>query len=84
MNVAVVDSGGNLVASRRETRQFEDGIQLMHLNYLLTQRLVNTRLPPGLKLGAGWDACIASLGRPAAQDRIEALMTHGFNKLGDV
>jgi glc operon protein GlcG len=59
MNIAVVDSGGNLVAFqrmdgamlasiqiaehkaraaatfRRETKQFEDGIQLMHLNYLL-------------------------------------------------
>ena len=59
MNVAVVDSGGNLVAFqrmdgamlasiqiaehkaraaatfRRETKQFEDGVQLMHLNYLL-------------------------------------------------
>jgi glc operon protein GlcG len=40
MNAAVVDSGGNLVAFqrmdfRRETKQFEDGIQLMHLNYLL-------------------------------------------------
>jgi uncharacterized protein GlcG (DUF336 family) len=59
MNVAVVDSGGNLVAFqrmdgamlasiqiaehkaraaatfRRETKQFEDGIQLLHLNYLL-------------------------------------------------
>jgi uncharacterized protein GlcG (DUF336 family) len=59
MNVAVVDSGGNLVSFqrmdgamlasiqiaehkaraaatfRRETKQFEDGINLMHLNYLL-------------------------------------------------
>jgi glc operon protein GlcG len=59
MNVAVFDSGGNLVAFqrmdgamlasiqiaehkaraaatfRRETKQFEDGINLMHLNYLL-------------------------------------------------
>src|ERR1700685_2137483 len=59
MNVAVVDSGGNLVAFqrmdgamiasiqiaahkaraaatfRRETKQFEDGVNLMHLNYLL-------------------------------------------------
>jgi len=59
MNVAVTDSGGNLVAFqrmdgamlasikiaehkaraaatfRRETKVFEDGIQLMHLNYLL-------------------------------------------------
>jgi glc operon protein GlcG len=59
MNLAVVDSGGNLVAFqrmdgamlasiqiaehkaraaatfRRETKVFEDGINLMHLNYLL-------------------------------------------------
>ena len=59
MNVAVADSGGNLVAFQRmdgamlasiqiaehkaraavtfrcETTQFEDGIQLTHLNYLL-------------------------------------------------
>src|SRR3954467_4454404 len=59
MNVAVADSGGNLVAFqrmdgamlasiqiaihkakaaatfRRETKVFENGIQLMHLNYLL-------------------------------------------------
>jgi glc operon protein GlcG len=59
MNVAVADSGGNLVAIqrmdgamlasnkiaehkaraavtfRRPTKVFEDGVQLMHLNYLL-------------------------------------------------
>ena len=59
MNLAVVDSGGNLVAFqrmdgamlasiqiaehkaraaatfRRPTKLFEDGVQLMHLNYLL-------------------------------------------------
>ena len=59
MNVAVVDSGGNLVAFqrmdgamlasiqiaehkaraaatfRRPTKEFEDGVNLMHLNYLL-------------------------------------------------
>jgi glc operon protein GlcG len=59
MNVAVVDSGGNIVAFqrmdgamlasiqiaehkaraaatfRRETKFFEDGVQLLHLNYLL-------------------------------------------------
>jgi glc operon protein GlcG len=59
MNIAVVDSGGNLVAFqrmdgamlasiqiaehkaraaatfRRPTKVFEDGVQLMHLNYLL-------------------------------------------------
>jgi enoyl-CoA hydratase/carnithine racemase len=31
-----------------------------------TKRLVNTSLPPDVEIGAGWDACIASLGRPAA------------------
>jgi enoyl-CoA hydratase/carnithine racemase len=49
-----------------------------------TKRLVNTSLPPDVELGAGWDACIASLGRPAAQDRIKALMERGFHKPGDV
>ena len=36
------------------------------------------------ELGAGWDACIASLGRSAAQDAIKALMARGFHKPGDV
>jgi enoyl-CoA hydratase/carnithine racemase len=49
-----------------------------------TKRLVNTRLPPDVEIGAGWDACIASLGRPAAQDGIKALMARGFHKPGDV
>jgi enoyl-CoA hydratase/carnithine racemase len=49
-----------------------------------TKRLVNTSLPPDVELGAGWDACIASLGRPAAQDGIRALTTKGFQKPGDV
>jgi enoyl-CoA hydratase/carnithine racemase len=49
-----------------------------------TKRLVNTSLPPDVELGAGWDACIASLGRPAAQDGIKALMAQGFHKPGDV
>ena len=48
-----------------------------------TKRLVNTSLPPDVELGAGWDACIASLGRPAAQDAIKALMAKGFHKPGD-
>ncbi len=48
-----------------------------------TKRLVNTSLPPDVELGAGWDACIASLGRPAAQDGIKALMSRGFHKPGD-
>jgi enoyl-CoA hydratase/carnithine racemase len=49
-----------------------------------TKRLVNTSLPPDVELGAGWDACIASLGRSAAQDGIKALMALGFHKPGDV
>ena len=49
-----------------------------------TKRLVNTSLPPDVELGAGWDACIASLGRPAAQDSIKALIARGFHKPGDV
>src|ERR1700689_3602549 len=49
-----------------------------------TKRLVNTSLPPDVELGAGWDACIASLGRPAAQDGIKTLMERGFHKPGDV
>jgi enoyl-CoA hydratase/carnithine racemase len=48
-----------------------------------TKRLVNTTLPPDVELGAGWDACIASLGRPAAQDGIKFLMSRGFHKPGD-
>ena len=49
-----------------------------------TKRLVNTSLPPDVELGAGWDACIASLGRPAAQNGIKSLMARGFHKPGDV
>jgi glc operon protein GlcG len=68
MNVAVVDSGGNLVAFqrmdgamlasiqiaehkaraaatfRRQTKIFEDGVNLMHLNYLLAfDRIIASR-----------------------------------------
>jgi enoyl-CoA hydratase/carnithine racemase len=49
-----------------------------------TKRLVNASLPPDVELGAGWDACIASLGRPAAQEGIKALTAQGFQKPGDV
>ena len=49
-----------------------------------TKRLVNTNLPPDVELGAGWDVCLASLGRPASQARIKALMERGFHKPGDV
>jgi len=36
-----------------------------------------------VEFGAGWDACIASLGRPAAQEHIKALLARGFRKPGD-
>jgi len=49
-----------------------------------TKRLVNTSLPPDVELGAGWEACISSLARPAAQNGIKALMARGFHKPGDV
>ena len=48
-----------------------------------TKRLVNTTLPPDVEIAAGWDACMASVGRPAAQERIKALMTRGFHQPGD-
>jgi len=49
-----------------------------------TKRLANISLPPDVELDAGWDACIASLGRPAAQNGIKALMARGFHQPGDV
>jgi enoyl-CoA hydratase/carnithine racemase len=49
-----------------------------------TKRLVNTAsLPPDVEMAAGWDACMSSIGRPAAQKRIKALMEQGFHKPGD-
>jgi enoyl-CoA hydratase/carnithine racemase len=49
-----------------------------------TKRLVNAAsLPPDVELSAGWDACIASIVRPAAQDRLKALFEQGFHKPGD-
>jgi hypothetical protein len=49
-----------------------------------SKRLVNTSLPPDVGLGAGWDACIASLARSAAQEGIKELIARGFHKPGDV
>src|SRR3954454_12947248 len=49
-----------------------------------TKRLVNTSLPPDVEIGAGWDACIASLARPAPQAGIKALNARGFHKPGDL
>jgi enoyl-CoA hydratase/carnithine racemase len=50
-----------------------------------TKRLVNAAsLPPDVEIAAGWDACMASIARPAAQGKIKALMDRGFHKPGDV
>jgi enoyl-CoA hydratase/carnithine racemase len=48
-----------------------------------TKRLVNASLPPDVEIAAGWDACMASIVRPAAQDRIKTLLERGFHEPGD-
>src|ERR1700674_1388415 len=49
-----------------------------------TKRLVNAAsLPPDVEIAAGWDACMTSIGRPAAQGRIKALLEQGFHRPGD-
>jgi hypothetical protein len=40
-------------------------------------------LPPDVEIRAGWDACMASVKRPAAQDKIKALLEHGLQQPGD-
>jgi enoyl-CoA hydratase/carnithine racemase len=50
-----------------------------------TKRLVNAAsLPQDVEIAAGWDACIASVVRPATQKRIKELMARGFHKPGNV
>jgi enoyl-CoA hydratase/carnithine racemase len=50
-----------------------------------TKRLVNAAsLPPDVEMAAGWDACMASIARPATQARIKAFFELGFHKPGDV
>jgi enoyl-CoA hydratase/carnithine racemase len=50
-----------------------------------TKRLVNAAsLPPDVEMAAGWDACMASVARPATQARIKSFMNLGFHKPGDV
>ena len=49
-----------------------------------TKRLVNAAsLPPDVEIAAGWDACMTSIGRPAAQGRIKAFFELGFHRPGD-
>src|SRR6266436_5883297 len=40
-------------------------------------------LPPDFEIAPEWDVCIASIMRPAAQERIRRLMELGFHKPGD-
>jgi enoyl-CoA hydratase/carnithine racemase len=50
-----------------------------------TKRLVNLNsLPADAEIALGWDACIASIERPASQARIRTLFERGFHKPGDV
>jgi enoyl-CoA hydratase/carnithine racemase len=49
-----------------------------------TKRLVSAAsLPKDVEIAAGWDACMASIGRPAAQGKIKALFEEGFHRPGD-
>jgi len=49
-----------------------------------TKRLVNeASLPPDVEIRAGWDACMASVKRPAAEERVKSLMEQGLQTPGD-
>ena len=49
-----------------------------------TKRLVcAASLPPDVEIAAGWDACMASIGRPVAQGKIKTLLEQGFHRPGD-
>src|SRR5471030_1070223 len=49
-----------------------------------TKRLVNeASLPPDIEIRAGWDACMACIKRPAAQENIKALLHQGLQQSGD-
>ena len=49
-----------------------------------TRRLVNIAgLPPDIEIESGWNACLASMARPATQERIKELIGRGFCKPGD-
>src|SRR6516162_4651654 len=50
-----------------------------------TKHLVDiASLPPDAEIGPEWQACMASIARPAAQARLKVLMERGFHKPGDV
>jgi len=50
-----------------------------------TKRLVNAAsLPPDADIAPEWDAFLASVQRPASQNRIKRLLERGFHRPGDV
>jgi enoyl-CoA hydratase/carnithine racemase len=50
-----------------------------------TKHLVDiASLPSDAEIAPEWEACMASIARPAAQARLRALMERGFQKPGDV
>jgi enoyl-CoA hydratase/carnithine racemase len=50
-----------------------------------TKRFVDVAsLPPDFEIAPEWDVCLASIMRPAAQDRIRMLMEQGFQQPGGV
>jgi enoyl-CoA hydratase/carnithine racemase len=49
-----------------------------------TKRLVSAAsLPPDVEIDAGWDTCMISIGRPAAQSKMKTLFERGFHQPGD-
>lgn len=50
-----------------------------------TKRLVNAAsLPSDAEIAPEWDAFLASVQRPASQNRIKTLVERGFHRAGDV
>ena len=50
-----------------------------------TKRFVDVAsLPPDYEIAPEWDVCLASIMRPAAQQRIKKLIERGFHRPGDV
>ena len=49
-----------------------------------SKRLVTaSSLPADVEITAGWDACMASVKRPAVQERIKTLLEQGLQEPGD-
>ena len=50
-----------------------------------TKRFVDVAsLPPDFEIAPEWYVCLASIARPAAQERIRMLLERGFHQPGDV